>query len=269
VAFRRPWGGHPPSHPSGRSRAEALHALSRPFRDVSSQPRTAWSVPHTGPKTGARADSRAMLPLLSFRSLRHLPDRQTRLVGGAGSLRRRVPRPGFGYPLRGLHHRSSRCRSTGASLGFALQGVPLVASRTPFGAPALLTLPLPCAPSPCGEDTEDAAASRASFPRRVRAVVQPPRGRPDRRYLLGLSPSRAFPPSVRAIASSHDASPLALGQGDVPTHLDLRASRIEWIGLVRFRTAGSPGVPHLPTVTALRPPFRGAGSWFRLAQEIA
>jgi len=44
LAFRRPRGGRPSSHPSDRSRAEALHALSRPFRDVSSQPRTAWFV---------------------------------------------------------------------------------------------------------------------------------------------------------------------------------------------------------------------------------
>jgi hypothetical protein len=28
---------------------------------------------------------------------------------GGGSLRRRVPRPGFGYPLRGLLHLASRC----------------------------------------------------------------------------------------------------------------------------------------------------------------
>jgi hypothetical protein len=36
-----------------------------------------------------------------------VPDRQTRLKGG-GTNRHRVPRARFGYPLRDVHHRSSR-----------------------------------------------------------------------------------------------------------------------------------------------------------------
>jgi hypothetical protein len=39
--------------------------------------------------------------------------------------------------------------------------------------------------------------------------------------------------------------------------------------LVRLRTAGSPGVSHLPTVTALRTSSREAGSWFHLARTRA
>jgi hypothetical protein len=156
-------------------------------------------------------------------------------------------------------------RSAGASLGFALQGVPLDARGAPLGVPALLTLP--ATPLPEGE-RHHAAAYRALFPRRVRAVAGPPR-EPGRRCLPGLLPSRAFSPSARAIACSHDAGPLALGRDDVPTRLDLRASRIGWLGMVRFRTASSPGVLHLPTVTALRSPPGGTGSWLRLTQDAA
>jgi hypothetical protein len=56
------------------------------------------------------------------------------------------PRAGFGYPLRGSYLRPCRRRSAGASMGFTLQGVPLVAIGTPLGAHALL--PLPVDPTP-------------------------------------------------------------------------------------------------------------------------
>ena len=115
-------------------------------------------------------------------------------------------------------------RSAGASMGFALQGVPLAARGAPLGVPALLTLP--SVPPPKGSSAK-AAAFRAFFLRRIRAVVRSsPRGDPDRRYLLELFLSRAFPSTARAIACSHDACPLTLGGDDVPTHLGLRASRI-------------------------------------------
>jgi hypothetical protein len=112
-------------------------------------------------------------------------------------------------------------------MGFALQGVPLDTRGAPLGVLALLTLP--AAPPPEGDDA-DPVAFRASCPCRVRAVTGFPR-EPGRRCLPGLFPCRAFSPSVRAIACSHDAGPLALGWDDVPPHVDLRASRIEWIGL--------------------------------------
>jgi hypothetical protein len=57
------------------------------------------------------------------------------LLQGGGSPRHRAPRPRFGYLPRGLHHRSSRRRSAGASMGFALQGVLLVRKRCPFRGP--------------------------------------------------------------------------------------------------------------------------------------
>jgi hypothetical protein len=140
--------------------------------------------------------------------------------------------------------------------------------RCPSRGPCPPDVPDPRPPLPREERSRGRGRLQGLVPttspcRRPAAARQP-----DRRCLPGLRPSRAFPPSVRAIASSHDAGPLALGRDDVPTHLDHRASRIEWIGLVRFRTAGSPGVLHLPTVAALRSPFRGAGSWLRLAQEV-
>jgi hypothetical protein len=88
------------------------------------------------------------------------------------------------------------------------------------------------------------AACRVLFPRRVRAVTRHPQGESGRRCHPGLSPSRAFAPSVRAIACSHEADPLVLGRNDVPIHLDLRASQSGWIGwpvsglpaLLGFRT---------------------------------
>jgi hypothetical protein len=64
----------------------------------------------------------------------------------SGSLRRRVPRPGFGYPPRDIHHRSSRRLRAGASMGFTLQGFLLdrdrCPSRGPF-PPAVTRLRLP------------------------------------------------------------------------------------------------------------------------------
>jgi hypothetical protein len=159
-------------------------------------------------------------------------------------------------------------QSAGASMGFALQGVPRVAMGAPFGVPALLTLPAAAPSLPKEGRADDVAAYRALFPRRVRAVARPPRGRSSRRCLPGILPSRAFSPAVRAIACSRDAGPLVLGRDDVPAHLDLRASRSGWIGLVRFRTASSLGVVHLATVTALRSSSRGAGSCFRLTQDV-
>jgi hypothetical protein len=59
----------------------------------------------TGPKAGRHAPrcclSWALVPYDT------VSDRQIRMKGD-GSLRHRVPRPGFGYPPRGIHHRSSR-----------------------------------------------------------------------------------------------------------------------------------------------------------------
>jgi hypothetical protein len=172
---------------------------------------------------------------------------------------------GLGTPLAASTTGPPDARGVGASMGFALQGVPLVRKRCPSRGP--------CPPDVAGRSElpegrgAGTAAFRALFPRRVRAVTGFPK-EPDRRYLPGLLPSRAFSPSARALACSHEAGPLALGRDDVPTLLDLRASRIGWIGMVRFRIACSHGVLHLVTVAALRSTQRGAGSWFHLTQDI-
>jgi hypothetical protein len=156
-------------------------------------------------------------------------------------------------------------RSAGASLGFTLQGVLLAHERCPSRGPCPPDVAVGRLP---GRRRDRAAAFRALFPWRVRAAAGFPK-EPGRRCLPGLLPSRALPPSVRALACSHEAGPLDLGRGDVPTLLVLRASRSEWVGLFRFRTAGSPGVLHLPTVVAPRSSVREAGSWFHLTQDTA
>lgn len=186
-------------------------------------------------------------------------------LDGGGSLRHRVPRAGFGYPLRDLHREACRCRSIGASLGFALQGVLLDTMGTPFGARALLTLPQP---------------------------VDLPGGGTDRGRLQGLVPvpnafCRRSPrePTVAAFLSfpSSESSPHPSGSSLVVTMPALTSfggltspttwipghHGTGWIGMVHFRTAYSLEVSHLPTVTALRSPPRGAGSWFRLPWDGA
>jgi len=212
-----------------------------------------------------RATRRAMLPLLGFRALRHMPGRWTRFVDGRPPCRR-VPRPGFPDPPRGSHHRPSRRRSAGASMGFALQGVPLASGRYPSRGPCP-----PDVPASAHLPGEEREPRPPSGPRsRCESVLSPGKPKlPGRRCLPGLSPFRAFPPSARAPACSRGAGPLVLVQGDVPTSMDLRASRVGWIGLARLRAAGSRGVSHLATVVAHRSSSRGAGSWFRLAQDLA
>jgi hypothetical protein len=146
------------STPLGCSFDEPWHATSRspagpPCAFVPLQ-RHATAAPHRSvarppvPKD-RRATRPAMLPLLGFRALRHslgpvdplawrqipLPPRATCEVWLPPS---RPPPPG-----------PTGARSAGASLGFALQGLPLVAMGAPLGVPALLTLP-PASP-PEGE----------------------------------------------------------------------------------------------------------------------
>ncbi len=181
-----------------------------------------------------------MLPLLGFPALRHLPV-------GDSALGQRVPPPPRAtsevwLPPSRPSSPSSRRRSAGASLGFALQGVLLDRKRCPFRGPCPPDVTRVALTVPEGT-VASRAAYRASCLRRVRAVARRPKS-PGRRYLPGLFPFRAFSPRVRAIAFSHDAGPLVLGRGDVPTRMDLKASRNAWIGwpvselpaLLGFRT---------------------------------
>jgi hypothetical protein len=81
------------------------------------------------------------------------------------------------------------------------------------------------------------------------------------------SPLQSLLPIRSGVRFDRAAGPHARGRDDVSARLGLKASRSGWIGLVRLRTAGSPGVSHLPTVTALRSSGRGAGSWLHLARD--
>jgi len=89
--------------------------------------------------------------------------------------------------------------------------------------------------------------------------------RDGRRCPLGLSPSRAFSPTVRAQRFDRAASPPTPAQADVPAWWGFRVLRSDWVGMVRLRTACSPGIRHLMTVAALRSSAPGAGVWLCLA----
>ena len=172
---------------------------------------------------------------------------------------------GLSTPIAAYTIEPTGARGAGASLGLTLQGVPFVHERYSSRSPCLPDV-TDRPNSPRGVERERPPSRPCS---RDESVLSPelPEGRPDRRCLHGLCPYRVFSPSARALACSHDAGPLVLGGDDVPTRLDLRASRFEWIGMVRFRTAYSRGVSHLATVTALHSASRGAGSWFHLTQD--
>jgi hypothetical protein len=185
---------------------------------------------------------------------------------GGGSLRRRVPRPGFGYPPRGVHHPPSRRRSAGASLGFSLQGVPLVRGGCPSRDPGP---PDVAAAVPAPPEGGGTVRSPPGLRPRDESVPSPGSEEPGRRCLPGIHLSRAFTPPVQVAASSRDAGPLTLRRDDVPSRLGPGASWSGWIGLARFRAAGSPEVSHLATVATRRSPVRGAGSWFHLTPEAA
>jgi hypothetical protein len=181
----RPLGVRSTSRSTGRSRPKALLALSRPFRDMSPQPRTtaSWLRPE-----GLRSSVSAMLPLLGFPALRHLPV-------GDSALGQRVPPPPRAtsevwLPPSRPSSPSSRRRSAGASLGFALQGVLLDRKRCPFRGP--------CPP--------DVTRVALPFPRE-RSLLAPPTGllacdefvlSPGDRSRLAVDTFLGFSPSERS-----------------------------------------------------------------------
>jgi len=141
-----------------------------------------------------------------------------------GSLHHGVPRTGFGYPLRDVHHRPSRRLRTGASMGLTLQGFLLDRGRCPSRGPCppdvthrTSTLPR--------EGGYGVAAFRASLPRRVRAVTGIA-GIPAVDPFLGfILPERS---PVRPGARFHrGASPLALRRLHVKARPGLRVLQCE------------------------------------------
>jgi hypothetical protein len=264
TTFQRPSGTRPSSRPPSRSQTAAPHTLSRLFRDMFLQPRTAAPIRQPKPAIGTSRD--AASPGLSC------PTTQSRTGGpasfGGGSPPPRATCEVWIPPTRRPPPILPAREAPERPWASPYKVFPSCARGAPFGVRALLTLPS-TAPNLPKEERADRGRLQGFLPATSPCCRSTLTRRPSRRCLPGLVPSRAFAPSVRATACSHGAGPLALGRDDVPTHLDLRASRSGWIGLVRFRTAGSPGVSHLPTVAALRSSLRGAGSWFHLVQDTA
>ena len=144
-------------------------------------------------------------------------------------------------------------------MGLTLQGVPLVrewcSSRSPC-PPDVAGRPN----SPRGDERERPPSGPCSRDESV--LPSGSRRNPTVDAFLGFPPAESspHPPGPSLVVTMPALS--SLGGIDVPTHLDPRASRIEWIGLARFRAACSLEVLHLATVAALRSSSRGAGSWF-------
>jgi hypothetical protein len=186
-AFRRPWGGRP--------------------ADLDARPK-----PNSGPPC-------AFVPLQ-----RHVPAAPHRSVGGRSEdqphdLARDAASPGVmcpttqsrtgGSAYMGVDPSTTAChvrglatsfaasttgptgaRGAGASMGFALQGFPLVARGTPLGALALLTLP----PTPPPKGVE--CARPPTGPRSRDESVLPPNPPKGKRPSMPswASPLQSFPP---------------------------------------------------------------------------
>jgi hypothetical protein len=158
-----------------------------------------------------------MLPLLSSLALRHDPGAAVPFASADLPIHR-VPRPGFGYPLRGVPHRPSRRTRRRSAHG-------LHPSRPDRVAAVSLSGPLPSwrfrahppaeagrrTRAPSGPSSRDEAGSRP-----VRAHL---------RTSLGFCPSRALSPDVRAVALGRDAHPRTLRRIYVCPRLGLRVLR--------------------------------------------
>jgi hypothetical protein len=202
-----------------------------------------------------------MLPLLSFLALRHSPGAAVPfLVGGSPD----PPRATSGVwlpPSRRTPPSLPAHEAPERPWAYPFEARPR-RGGVPLGTSALLTFPRPptrrCGPA-------YARAFRALLSRRSR--------RPTRE---GPPPNLPWGSPLQSSPSRRPGS--RFGSRCPPSHppADLRVSPPGSQGpakrrarLVRLRTAGSPGVPHLPTVTAHRTSSRGGGSWFHLARTRA
>jgi hypothetical protein len=120
----RPAGLRHTRRPTSRSSRAAPRGLSLPFGAHHRDPAPSRRLPGTSDDASSHGLSSPY---------------DTSRTGGpvldGGSLRRRVPRTGFGYPLRDIHHRPSRRLRVGASMGFTLQGLLLERDRYPSRGP--------------------------------------------------------------------------------------------------------------------------------------
>jgi hypothetical protein len=239
--------------PDDRSRPRALPALPCPFRGIHRSP--ARSRRPVGRHGGPCFLSWAFPPYDAISVRRPGFDR--------GTTRDPRPRAGFGYPLRGPSATvPTGAHGAGASLGFTLQGVLLVPSRPPSRGPGPPGVAgTRAAPEDAREHSTD---FRASIPTRMRSVADPTRGPAAAAFLGFIPPERSPHPSGSRALVARPPLPPRL-RVDVPTRGGHRVLRSGWSGLVRLRTAGSPGILHLPTVAALRSPLPGAGVWLCLA----
>ena len=166
---------------------------------------------------------------------------------GWRSLSSRVPRAGFGHPLRDVHPRAFRHLHALASAAHPCGClVPKRPWDSPFKAfpPSWSVLLSESLPSwrqarrsatrsrwPRATPFRAAAgvlASRASFPRRIRSVTAPVGA--GRRCLLGVLPSRACSPPRWRRLSFAGTSPLVLARVDVSSRVGLRVSSDGGVG---------------------------------------
>jgi len=211
----------------------APRALSRPFRGPSPQPRTEPHDPW---------GRRPMLPLLSFLALRHDLRTVDPLWATDPSVTPCHVR-GLATPFAASTTVPTGARSAGAPMGFSLRGF-TPSRRCPFRGlcpPGVFAARPPAEagrrlPTPSGPCSRDVAGIR---PLRARSA-----------NLLGILPSRVFPPVVRALALFRDADPHTLRRVHVSSHLGLRALRNDGIGL------SLSGLPALVGFRTFRPSRR-------------
>jgi hypothetical protein len=122
----------------------------------------------------------------------------------------RVPRARFGTSFATSTTIPTGARGAGASLGFSLQGVPLIVVGTPLGGLAFVTFSALHAPRI--RRCAGGMATQAWSPSRRRShdesVLSPQPAGHGRRCPLGVSPSRACSPSLWHTLSSR-APPLS------------------------------------------------------------
>lgn len=129
----------------------------------------------------------AMPPLMGFHALRHDLGAKSSVRCGVASRRRPAPRPGFGYPLRGVHRRPYRRTRRRSALGLRpsrLRSRRPRPSRGPCRPDVLARHPSLAGGAPASAFTA-LLSSRALDPR--------PRGLESSSF-LGLSPSEPSPP---------------------------------------------------------------------------
>jgi hypothetical protein len=177
---QRPAGHQPTCHPS----AEASGGPPWTFAPLQSSSPGTRAVPPDNRQTDDTSSPGLSLPYDT------VPGQRIRLPAADPSATA-WPRPGFGYPPRGSYHRPSRRRSVGASMGLALQGLPLVAIGTPLGAPTLLPLPT----ARCTPEGEHQSARPASGPCSCDESVLSPESRmiPAVDTFLGFDPPEPAP----------------------------------------------------------------------------